>query len=233
MKKGKMFLAMIIVLTSIYSKSYAIEMSMGGSFGGGFQLDTTGFIIEPRFDFFFEFLPFLGFETGLSYTYYQGVYSDGTTVLGPTVIERKTKITKHRLSIPALLRAQIKYPAGVTYVSAGLKFGFATTSIRELESSSSYTSSSDSSSSSSSGNSSGSTSDSYYDQQYGGAGSDSSLFPVIDANFALGQEFLVGDNNYIGLRFTTEIPVIGFDGEVDSIFEGFSLIFALTYRRTF
>ena len=227
MNKIKNLLCVMIAIFAFSASSYAVEVSVGGSLGGGIPVmrgdfrDTitetaekisgrdkpSSYLIASTIDVMIEILPYLAIETGLGYDEGGIWYLEKNNATHSRVIFNNSK-----LYIPLMLRAQYEYKLGVTYASVGVKFAFPEgddfLSITEP-----------------------------LDDNYGMLNSDFAM----DVAFAIGQEFRLGDANYLGVRIGYDLNVISpldknqfadIGQETPSLFID-SLSFALTYRYAF
>lgn len=123
----KKLLCVMIVLFSVSAVSHAIEVSVGGSLGGGIAFlrgdnaDTMpdsdeAFAMQIQANVMLQFMPFLALETGVGYGGSEINYS--TSTLG---INTKITLARAQVYIPLLVRGQYEYDLGVTYASAGVK----------------------------------------------------------------------------------------------------------------
>ena len=198
MRLDKLFCVMIALLT-INTAAYAIEVSVGASFGAGMPIfrgtnykDTidgikhqfpdakkTTFTLIPQIDVMIEFIPFLALETGLGFKYSTLKYVE---TLDRAEID--VSYTRSKIYIPIMLRGQFEYSLGVTYISAGIKLGFPVsdydvTALKDLN---------------------------YSDQTFEHS-IDASPF-TLDIAFALGQEFRIVTSHYVGVRIGYDLNVV-------------------------
>ena len=234
MKKIKNLLCVMIVMFALGSTAEAVEVSVGGSAGFGVPFfrgkdakDFTSmlenmsgspypfmsFSIPARLDLMIEVLPFLAIETGVGYENTGMMYNLSLGLLKSSTFV----INKSQVYIPVMLRGQYEYKIGVTYLSVGVKLG--------IPLGEDYLSGFD-------GVLSGSA------NTYTIKTSDFSM----DVSFAIGQEFRLGDANYLGIRIGYDLNVIqNFDTKdlKDAGLEAYEshfmddIEFALTYRYAF
>ncbi len=229
-------LCTIITLFVISTASYAIEVSIGTSLGAGFPIfrgatynaystsintlypnaEKLGYSLNmPTIDVMVEILPAFAIETGLGYRY--STWQNSYTNLGVNTID---SFTRSELYIPIMLRGQSKYGIGMTYVSAGIKMGFPLSSSYAVKKT--YSS----------------------DEQFlvGVIDAAAAKF-VLDASFAVGQEFKLAEVHYLGIRVSYDLNILNaFSLQEKNITAMFgeesewrqdNLTFALTYRYAF
>jgi len=186
MMKIKKLLLVFVTLFAFSASSYAVEVSLGYSVGGGLSFsekrEDVANEVEWNFrnsiDVMFEFIPYLALETGLEIKFLE-------------------TIGVSKWSIPLMLRGQYEYNLGVTYASAGVKFAL-------LNAYTDFT---------------------------------------MDASFAIGQEFRLGDANYLGIRIGYDLNVVKYPDTVTTSFiftqitrdinVPSDLSFSITYRYAF
>ena len=248
MKLNKL-LCIIIALIVVNTSAYALDISLGGSFGAGGPIfrgldykksmgnvdllketfpnfKKTTFAIVPQVDLMLEFIPFLALETGLGFKYSTLNYSDS---IQAGDIKAGGKIaTRSEIFIPVMLRSQFEYKLGVTYISTGLKIGIPVSDYLLQE------------------------------NEYPSFNkkkiiiAKASVF-TLDIAFAVGQEFKIANSHYLGIRvgydmnvlrpYATSVAVVVESGDTvpseeetmlddtDWFQDNFAV--ALTYRYTF
>ena len=190
MKRIKNLLCVMIVMFAFSASSYAVEFSLGSSFGGSVPffrgsdskdftsiLEATSGDTKPsrggfhyQADLMLEFSPYFAIETGLGYSMSSITYSD----------ERLITVDNQNLYIPIMLRGQYEWTRNTFYVSAGVKLGFPMG--REYLSG-------------------------IYIQPRLTPSIEKSKFSM-DASFAIGSELRIGKANYLGIRIGYDLNVI-------------------------
>ena len=207
-------LLIIVFLFSVSTTVYAVEISVGGSAGGGLPIVRgqdyadrfAGFMdlgykykrcrapiaIVSQFDVMFQFIPYLALETGLGFKYSteQLAFHNGPGT-DPGGSDNNYYIwQRSQVHIPIMLRGQYEYELLnyqlVTYFSAGAKFGVPVFQDYILEG---YT-------------------DSVWNENNQVKNSYKSSNFALDVAFALGQEFKIGTSHYVGFRFSYDMNVI-------------------------
>ncbi len=239
MKLNKL-LCVMIALLAINTSLYAVEISVGASFGAGMPIfhgtDATDMVksinevvkenpdvmkkitfnLVPQVNVMFEFIPFLALETGVGFKYstfnYTQKFGDMDTI---------SATTRSEIYIPVMLRGQFEYRLGVTYLSAGVKLGIPISAYQTQ-------------------------SGKDYNYDTGNIeeikGDDAIMIKAapftLDIAFALGQEFRIATSHYIGVRVGYDLNLLrpyatsaGVDSVADWFQDDFSV--ALTYRYAF
>lgn len=216
----KKILLLCILIISISSMTYALDLSVGGSFGAGIPVfrgdDSTNllksmesgfgdiamnFTTKTKIDFMVEIMPYFAIETGIGYKTSSFAYEKDNA---------EAFLARLEIFIPIMLRAQYEYELGVAYLAAGVNLGFPAF-------------------------------ENYYGARVSGLDDNtakSSNFDM-DISFALGQEFRLGKANYIGLRVAYDLNVVRpyatsgslFPSDYDMFQDDFTV--AVTYRYAF
>ena len=234
MKRIKNLLCVMMAMFALGTTAQAVEISVGASSGFGVPFfrgkDAKGFVsaletmsgtdkplvsiaIPARIDLMVEILPFLALETGIGYDNVGMMYATTFGFLG----ESTFVINKSQIYIPVMLRGQYEYEMGLTYASVGVKLGIP-------------------------------LGDEYlggFEGLFASTGDVLSLKTSkfsMDVSFAIGQEFRLGDANYLGIRVAYDLNVIqNFDtdqlkktawAEYESHFMD-DVEFLVTYRYAF
>ncbi len=229
----KKIIAVMIAMFTIGTSVYALEVSVGASVGLGPSFlrgedaktfdkmystvygKPMGVNFYPQLDVMVEFLPFLALETGLGSKIISTVSYQDTN--NPDSVQANFQKFLN-FNIPIMIRGQYEYSLGVTYASVGVRLGF---------------------------NLIGSDYHFLSGLPEGSSTEEASLFKSspfnMDIAFAVGQEFRLGDANYLGIRIGYDLNVIRpYDTkalndiglESPSLFHD-DITFSLTYRYAF
>ena len=227
MKRIKKLMLVFVALITISTVSYAVETSLGGSVGYGISylrgdfrdtITETAEKLSGR-DKPSSYLIASTIDVMIEILPYLAIetglgYDEG----GISYLEKNNAthsrviFNNSKLYIPLMLRAQYEYKLGVTYASVGVKFAFP-----QGDDFLSITEP--------------------LDNNYGMLNSDFAM----DVAFAIGQEFRLGDANYVGVRIGYDLNVLSpldknqfadIGQETPSLFMD-DIEFALTYRYAF
>ncbi len=235
----KRIVLVLILMAIVVAPALAIDISVGGSFGlglpilrgsdyddvqktlesfedAGGDLDEDKIAFYPQIDAVISMIPFLSLETGVGFL--SSKETQSVSIMGATV---DTDFMRTEIVIPTMVRGSFEYPlqlglasAGVTYISVGTKLGIPLASYMTYK---------------------GDIPGASFDQEIDAA-------PVVlDVAFAIGQEFRLGEKNYIGIRVAYDLNVLApYDEEdVDAVSSDLSdlrhdnLLFGITYRYMF
>jgi len=220
----KKVIFVMIAMFAISTAIYAVEVSVGASIGLGPTFlrgedaktldemyrkaygEPMGVHFYPQFDVMIEFLPYLALETGLGSKVISAVSYQET---GNPNSEQANFQKFLNINVPLMLRGQYEYSLGVSYISVGVRLGFDVLGF-----------------------------DYHFSSDLDGSQEtilEGSPFNM-DIAFAVGQEFRLGDANYLGIRIGYDLNVVRpYDTTNIEEFGLFhdDLTFSITYRYAF
>ncbi len=235
----KRIVSVLILVAIAVTPVLAIDISVGASLGlglpflrgsdyeeaqktldafvdAGGSLDESKLAFAPQIDAVISMIPFLSLETGVGFL--SSKETQSVSVMGATV---DTEFMRSEIVIPTMIRCSYEYPmqlgmatAGVTYLSVGTKLGIPL----------------------------GSYMTSKADLPAVGIDQEIDAAPVVlDLAVAVGQEFKLGEKNYLGIRVGYDFNLLAPYDEEDpeavssdlSDLRHDNLLFGLTYRYMF
>lgn len=210
----KKVLCVMLALCVVNTAVFAVDLSIGGSFGIGAPMlsgddyaafrysdipsenvDKEAIAIAPQVNVLVEFIPFLALETGLGFKYSHETFSYTELGLSAEIIGARSE-----LSIPVLVRGQYGYDmsagaitSGLTYLAAGFKLGIPT--------------------------------DDYLSVSFLGiTDTTAAKSPAVDVSLAVGQEFGLGEKHFLGLRMQFDINVYGGPSEASTFYNNYTFV---------